>query len=631
MCGIVGIADLTGRRANHDVIGRAMRDTLAHRGPDEAGERYDAPVWLGSRRLSIIDLADGHMPMGNEDGTVWTIYNGELYNFAELRTELEAAGHRFRTRCDTEVIVHAYEQWGTACVERFNGMFAFAVHDVVQQRLFLARDRMGEKPLHYYWDGTLLLFASEIKALLRHPDVSRTLDPLALSKYLTFEYVPAPHSLFASVRKLEPGHWMLLDLAGRGLTIQCYWDVPLTDDGINYQRDEDYAAELRDRLAAVVRARLVSDVPIGVFLSGGIDSSTVALYAAREHGRALEAFTIGFSDPTFDETRWATQAARSIGVVHHVERCDLDRVLPEIPTLLATLDEPLGDASYIPTYLLARFARRHVTVALGGEGGDELLAGYPTFQAMKLIRYYAIFPSELRAIINSIAARLPVSLANISPDFKIKQLLRGTGVAAEVMFFLWMGSFTEAEKRRLLSPAVHNEIAGGNPFEDVLDLIKRSNLRADLERTLYLCAKLYLQDDILVKLDRASMANSLEVRAPLLDHTLVEFIARLPMRLKLRRLTGKYLLKRAVADLLPRSLVNRSKKGFGMPVGRWINGAFGPIIDDALAPERLRRQGLFDPAFVANLLAEHRAGTRDNRKLLWTLYAFQVWHENWAS
>lgn len=630
MCGIVGIADLHQRRSDHDAIGRAMRDVLVHRGPDEAGERRDGPVWLGSRRLSIIDVAEGHMPMGNEDGTVWTVYNGELYNFAALRAELEAAGHRFRTRCDTEVVVHAYEQWGVACVDRFNGMFAFAVHDVANRQLFLARDRMGEKPLHYYWDGALLLFASEIKALLRHPDVSRRLDPLALSKYLTFEYVPAPHSLFASLRKLEPGHWLLLDLAERRLTTQRYWDVPLIDDGINYQRDEDYAAELRDRLAAVVRARLVSDVPIGVFLSGGIDSSTVALFAAREHSGPLEAFTIGFSDPSFDETRWAEQAARVAGVVHHVERCDLDRVLPEIPSMLATLDEPLGDASYIPTFLLARFARRRVTVALGGDGSDELLAGYPTFQALKLVRYYAVFPSELRALINRLAACLPVSLANISPDFRIKQLLRGTGVAAEVMFFLWMGSFTEAEKRRLLAPSVRDAIAGGNPFEDVLDLIKRSNLRTDLERTLYLCAKLYLQDDILVKVDRASMTNSLEVRAPFLDHTLVEFMARLPTRLKLRRLTGKYLLKRAMAGLLPRALVNRSKKGFGMPVGRWINGAFGPVIDDALAPERLRRQGLFDPTFVAELLAEHRAGTRDNRKLLWTLYAFQTWYEHWA-
>ena len=631
MCGVVGIADLAQRRPDLVAIGRAMRDALAHRGPDEVGERHDGPVWLGSRRLSIIDLADGHMPMGNEDGTVWAVYNGEIYNFAALRATLEAAGHRFRTSCDTEVLVHAYEEWGPGCVERFNGMFAFAVHDVTRQRLFLARDRMGEKPLHYVWNGGLFLFASEIKALLRHPDVARRIDPLAVSKYLAFEYVPAPHSLFAGVRKLEPGHWLLLDLVERRLEIRAYWDMPLLDDAPSYKREEDYADELLSRLDEAVRIRLVSDVPIGVFLSGGVDSSTVAALAARHHGGPLEAFTIGFGDPTFDETAWAERAARHAGVVHHVERCDLEAVLPEIPDILGTLDEPLGDASYVPTFLLSRFARRRVTVALGGDGSDDILAGYPTFSALKLVRYYAILPLELRQLINRVAGWLPVSLSNISFDFKIKQLLRGAGVANEVMFLLWMGSFTEGEKRVLLAPDVRADIGNANAFEDVLDHIKRSNLRSDLERAFYLCAKLYLSDDILVKVDRASMANSLEVRSPFLDHTFVEFICRLPSRLKLHRLTTKYLLKKAVAGLLPPALVRRPKKGFGMPVGRWINGPLGPIIDAALAPERLRREGLFDPDFVATLLGEHRAEVRDNRKLLWTLFAFQTWRERWAS
>ncbi len=631
MCGIVGIADLVDRRADHDAIGRVMRDALTHRGPDEAGERRDGPVWLGSRRLSIIDVADGHMPMGNEDGTVWAVYNGEIYNFVALRSELEAAGHHFQTHCDTEVVVHAFEQWGPGCVERFNGMFALAVHDVRARTLFLARDRMGEKPLHYVWDGGLFLFASEIKALLRHPEVSRRIDPLAVSKYLTFEYVPAPHSMFAAVRKLEPAHWLLLDLAERRLEVRAYWELPLLDDAVNYQREEDYADELRERLSEAVRIRLVSDVPIGVFLSGGVDSSSIAALAAQHHAGPLEAFTVGFSDPSFDETPWAEMAASRAGVVHHVERCDLDAILPEIPDILGTLDEPLGDASYVPTFLLARFARRRLTVALGGDGGDDILAGYPTFAALKLVRYYAIFPLELRLLINRVAGWLPVSLTNISFDFKIKQLLRGTGVATEVMFLLWMGSFNESEKRVLLAPGTRAAIGRANAFEDVLEHIKRSNLRNDFERTLYLCAKLYLQDDILVKVDRASMANSLEVRSPFLDHTLVEFVSRLPSRLKLRRLTTKYLLKRAVADLLPPKLVRRPKKGFGMPVGRWINGPLGPLIDAALAPQRLRREGLFDPDFVSALLAEHRSGARDNRKLLWTLFAFQTWHERWAA
>ncbi len=631
MCGIVGIADLSERRPDHDAIGRAMRDALAHRGPDEAGERRDGPVWLGSRRLSIIDVGGGHMPMGNEDGTVWTVYNGEIYNFPTLRDELESAGHRFRTRCDTEVVVHAFEEWGPACVERFNGMFAFAVHDTANRRLFLARDRLGEKPLHYFWDGGLFLFASEIKALLRHPDVSRRIDPLAVSKYLSFEYVPAPHSMFAAIRKLEPGYSLLLDLAERRLDVRQYWDLPLLDDAPNYKRDDEYADELLERLSEATRIRLVSDVPIGVFLSGGVDSSSVAALAARHHAGPLEAFTMGFNEPTFDETSWSEMAARAAGVVHHVERCELERVMPEIPEILATLDEPLGDASYVPTFLLSRFARRRLTVALSGDGGDDILAGYPTFPSLKLVRYYSMLPTELRLMINRVAQWLPVSLTNISFDFKIKQMLRGAGVANEIMFLHWMGSFTEREKRVLLTPEVRGATRNANAFEDVLDHIKRSNLRNDLERVLYLCAKLYLQDDILVKVDRASMANSLEVRSPFLDHTLVEFVSQLPTKLKLNRLTTKYLLKRAVARILPGRLVRRPKKGFGLPVGRWINEGLAPVIDAALAPERLRREGLFDPDFVGELLGAHRAGRRDNRKLLWTLFAFQTWHERWAT
>ncbi len=631
MCGIVGIADLSGRRADHDEIGRAMRDALSHRGPDEAGERRDGPVWFGSRRLSIIDVDGGHMPMSNEDGTVWTVYNGEIYNFPTLRAELESAGHRFRSRCDTEVVVHAFEEWGPACVERFNGMFAFAVHDAGKRQLFLARDRLGEKPLHYVWDGGLFLFASEIKALLRHPDVSRRIDPLAVSKYLTFEYVPAPHSMFQEIRKLEPGHSLLLDLAERRLEIRQYWDLPLLDDAPNYKRDDEYADELLERLSEATRIRLVSDVPIGVFLSGGVDSSSVAALAARHHAGPLEAFTMGFSEPTFDETTWSETAARAAGVVHHVEHCELERVMPEIPAIMATLDEPLGDASYVPTFLLSRFARRRLTVALSGDGGDDILAGYPTFPSLKLVRYYSMLPTELRLAINRLAQWLPVSFTNVSLDFKIKQMLRGAGVANEIMFLHWMGSFTEREKRGLLTPDVRDATRKANAFEDVLDHIKRSNLRNDLERILYLCAKLYLQDDILVKVDRASMANSLEVRSPFLDHTLVEFVSRLPTKLKLNRLTTKYLLKRAVAGILPPRLVRRPKKGFGLPVGRWINGGLGPIIDAALAPERLRREGLFDADFVGDLLAAHRAGRRDNRKLLWTLFAFQTWHERWAA
>ncbi len=606
-----------------------MRDSLTSRGPDEAGHRIYRNVGIASRRLSILDLADGQMPMGNEDGSVWVVFNGEIYNFDELRGRLIEKGHVFKTRGDTETLLHAYEEYGSDCVSYFNGMFAFAIHDQKAGKIFMARDRLGEKPLHYYWDGNLFLFGSEIKSLLAHHAVPRRLDPLSLSKYLTYEYVPAPHTLFQNIKKVEPGHWLSLDIHGRQLTQETYWDLPLTDDNINYQSEEGYAEELLHRLDESVKMRLVSDVPIGVFLSGGIDSSMVAALAARHHNGPLKAFTVAFDDPSFDESKHARQVAAHLSLEHHVEMCEV-RLMPEkIPSMLSYLDEPIGDASFVPTHMLSHFAGSHLKVVLGGDGCDELLAGYPTYQALKLIRFYNVFPSEIRAMINRMAGMLPVSRANISFDFKIKQLLRGAGVSPEVMFFLWMGSFNESEKRELLTPSIRSSIFKKNVFEDLFDYIKQSNLKGEMERALYLSTKLYLQDDILVKVDRASMANSLEVRAPFLDHTLVEFIAHLPTPLKLHKLTGKYLLKKAASKLLPKNIIHRRKKGFGMPVGNWINGQLAPLFNEVLSPSNLERGGLFDPVFVAGLLQRHRSGAQDNRKFLWTLFAFQLWHEKW--
>jgi asparagine synthase (glutamine-hydrolysing) len=510
-------------------------------------------------------------------------------------------------------------------------MFAFAIYDKVKKRVFLARDRLGEKPLHYYWDGSLFVFGSEIKALLEHPGVPRSIDPVSLSKYLTYEYVPTPHSMFKDVHKLEPGHWLELDIEGRSINKRQYWDIPLSDDAINYRSVEDHAEELLHRLDESVKMRLVSDVPVGVFLSGGIDSSTVAALAARHYPGNIKAFTVSFDDPTFDESTYAVEVAKRIGVDHQIQPCNVSDMPALIPDIVGGMDEPIGDASLVPTYLLSKFAASQLKVVLGGDGGDELFAGYPTYQALKLIRYYNIFPTEVREVIKRLATVLPVSLANISFDFKVKQLLRGAGVSQEVMFFLWMGSFTEAEKRELLSPSIRQQTIKRNTFEDLFDYIKQSNLKNDLERALYLSTKLYLQDDILVKVDRASMASSLEVRAPFLDHTLVEFIAGLPTFLKLNRLTTKYVLKKAASSLLPKTIINRKKKGFGMPVGRWINGQLKDLFDETLSEGRLRRDGFFNPKYVRELLAQHRALKRDNRKLLWTLFAFQVWQDKWLS
>jgi asparagine synthase (glutamine-hydrolysing) len=631
MCGICGVVFLDpDRRVDAEVL-VAMRDTLAPRGPDEAGLYLDGNVGLASRRLSIIDLAEGHQPMANEDESVWVVFNGEIYNFKEVRQLLQTRGHKFRTNSDTEVILHAYEEEGLDCLGRFNGMFAFALYDKKARHLFLARDRIGVKPLHYLWDSRRFLFASEIKALLRDSSVSRELDPLSLSKYLTYEYVPAPHSMFRVIQKLEPGYLLLLDIGRGTLTKRRYWDIPLFDDNLGYKREDDYQEELLYRLEESVRLRLVSDVPVGIFLSGGIDSSTVAAFANKHHGSPIVAFTIAFDDKSFDESAYATRVGRTLGVDHRMETFNSGKMCEILPRVVDAMDEPLADASILPTYLLSEFAARHVKVVMGGDGGDELFAGYPTFQALKLIRYYDILPHEFRNLILKCAQAMPVSHRNFSLDFKFKQLLRGAGVSREIMFFLWMGSFTEREKRDLLTGEIWDQVKTQNTFEDLFDYIKESNLKNEVERALYLMMKLYLQDDVLVKVDRASMANSLEVRAPFLDYTFVEFAVQLPTLLKLRRLTTKYLLKRAATSLLPRGITHRPKKGFGIPVGKWILSDLRAMFQDYLGEARIRREGVFNPAFVRRLLDDHLARRRDNRKLLWTLLTFQLWRERWLS
>jgi len=629
MCGICGFTagSLDPERGRHVLT--EMRDTLAHRGPDDADSFVDGEVYLGHRRLSIIDLPGGRQPIRNEDGSIWVVFNGEIYNYRELREELERSGHTFYTNSDTETIVHLYEEKGDDVVAGLNGMFAFAIWDRNRKCLLLARDRLGVKPLHYTLAGGSFIFASEIKAILSHPAVARELDLESLGKYLTFEYVPAPHTIFKGIRKIEPGHTVRFDLREQRLFDRKYWDIPLLDDSIGYKREEEYREEILHRLKDSVKRRLVSDVPIGILLSGGIDSSTVAALAAQTTDLPVECFSITFEDPTFDESVYAKKAAAFIGAELHTLRFSTQAMTDILPQIQQTLDEPLADGSILPTYLLSRFVREHVKVALGGDGGDELLAGYPMYQALKLIRYYNIFPTEIRELLKKAARMLPVSYGNLSLDFRIKQFLRGAGVSTEVMFFLWLGSFLETEKNELFTEDVRRQLARHNTFENVIDHIRESMLKNDLERTLYLSMKLYLQDDILVKVDRASMANSLEVRSPFLDYTFVEFVAQLPMVYKLRRLTTKYLLKKAVVGLIPREIIHRKKKGFGVPIGRWIHHELRELFETYLDQGRIRKAGLFRPEYVSGLLQEHLERRRDNRKLLWTLLVFEMWRERW--
>ena len=618
--------------AGADPVDRAvlarMTRSLRHRGPDDEGffvRHYEdgTAVGLGFRRLSIIDLESGNQPVGNEDGSVQLIFNGEIYNFRELRRDLEARGHRFSTKGDAEVIVHLYEDHGPHCVERLNGMFAFALWDEARRELVLGRDRFGKKPLHYCEAGGSLLFGSELKALLEHPRCPRDLDPGGLSRYLALEYVPAPHSIFDGVKKLPGGH-VLRWHDGRS-TVEQYWDLTFDATRGRKAGEEEYVEEFRDRFRDAVRRRLVSDVPLGAFLSGGIDSSSVvaAMVDALPAGM-VQTFSIGFGERSFDESEHARRVAEHFGTDHHEDVFTPQTMVELLPAMGDFLDEPFADASILPTYLLSRFTRGTVTVALGGDGSDELLAGYPTFSAERFARRY-IVPSALHErLVLPLADRLPVSTANFSLDFKLKRFLRGAAAPPDVRHPVWLGAFTPAEQEPLLASALPD------PFEEHRRYYANAPTNDPLERLIYVYAKSYLQDDILVKVDRASMATSLEVRAPFLDVDLVEFLGRVPPDLKLRGSKTKYLLKQAMADVLPPGIATRAKKGFGIPVAAWFKNELRDALQDELSTERVRRQGIFDAGTVQRLISEHLSGRRDNRKPLWTLFVFQLWHRRWV-
>ncbi len=603
-----------------------MAAAIVHRGPDDEGFYFKNNVALGMRRLSIIDLVTGHQPISNEDGSVWVVFNGEIYNFPELRERLIERGHQFSTHSDTEVIVHLYEDHGDDLVGHLNGMFAFALWDERRERLLVARDRMGEKPLYFTQvaDGTFI-FASELKSLVVHPAVGRRVNLLALRKYLQYEFVPSPHTMIEGVHKLRPAHRLILE-RGRWRT-EAYWQLNYEGERLRIG-EEEAAEELHRRLREAVRMRLIADVPLGVLLSGGIDSSAVAALACEAAEGRVKTFSIAFDEKSFDESSYARLVAGRLGTEHYEQRFterEMLTIVPEIPRLL---DEPLGDGSLIPTYLLTRFTRQRVTVALGGDGGDEFLAGYPTYIAHRAADYYRALPRLVReGLIEPAIARLPVSTENLSFDFKAKRFVQGAALPAGTRHAVWMGSYTAEQQRLLLSPEVLNAWRDDEVFDEIrsYDASNGSNQPDVIEQMMKLDATQYLSECVLFKVDRASMASSLETRAPFLDHTLIEFLLKLPLDLKFRGLTGKYILKRAMRDRLPPQVIKRPKKGFGMPVAKWVKGDLRALVRDTFAPERLRRRGLFNADFVQRLLDEHERGAADHRKLIWTLLMFEMW------
>jgi asparagine synthase (glutamine-hydrolysing) len=622
MCGIAGFVNREGIAADRDILAR-MTATLAHRGPDGDGLFCEGPAGLGHRRLSIIDVAGGAAPMSNEDGTVWVTFNGEIYNDPELRSWLLARGHLFRTNCDTETLVHLYEEHGPDFVSELNGMFALAIWDIPRQRLTLARDRMGQKPLYLGEtnDGSFV-FGSEPKALLAHPRMPRALDPQGLARYLFYEYVPHPHTIWKGMRKLEPGH--LLVREGGVSDVRPFWKSP--DSLLEFPTFEEASRTFWDDFRSAVGRHRRSDVPLGVFLSGGVDSSSVAAALAElEPPGQIRTFSIGFDDKSFDESEHARAVAKYLGTDHHEQTFSAQNVLDLLPEVANWLDEPFGDASILPTHLLSRFAREKVTVALGGDGADELMAGYPTFEAERVSALFRKLPRFARSLTGAMVRQLPVDHGNISLDFKLKQFLRGAEESPPLAHQRWLGSFSGAEIITILP--------GLGQFDVEEWHLRRAGQFAGqsdpLSRSLRLYQDTYLPDDILAKVDRASMACGLEVRAPFLDAKLVDSIQRLPPSFKYGKGITKRLLKKAASERLPASILERPKKGFGIPVARWLRGPLSPLMNSLLAPDRLKRQGLFDADEVARRIGEHEAGVRDHRKPLWTLLMFQLWHDRW--
>ncbi len=615
MCGICGVVDLHAGVPVEAPVLRRMNRALRHRGPDEEGYHHAPHVALAMCRLRVIDPAGGTQPMRNEDGSVWLVYNGEVYNFRELREELEAKGHRFRTRSDTEVVVHAYEAFGVDCVRRLRGMFAFALWDARRQRLVLARDRLGIKPLYYRCSGAQLAFASELKSLLQLPDARREVDPEGLDLYLTYGYVPAPRTAFRGFHKLLPGCVLVLDRAG--VRVERYWDFVPAEEATRTL--PEYVAELRERLQAAVRSHLVSDVPVGAFLSGGLDSSTVVALMSLAGGGPVRTFSVGFREARFDELGSARLVARRYATEHRELVVEPDAA-QRLPELLAHFDEPFGDSSAVPTYLVSELARGHVTVVLTGDGGDEVFCGYEWQRRHQLLKPLHRLPPALRARAPELARLLP-------PRWRP----RAAGVLTDVAldpaqgYLRRMTLFEPRRRWELYCEDFRQELDGHDSLDALrswLDALPQADFR---NRMLYADTHFYCPEDCLTKVDRMSMAWSLEARVPLLDHELVEFMASVPPGWKLRGVTSKYLLRRAVRDLLPGPLLRKRKQGFSVPVGPWLRDPLYGAARDLLLDPRAKSRGWLRPESVHELLEEHRAGRADHGHRLYALLGLEVW------
>ncbi len=629
MCGIAGLVDFSGHCApeSRPRLER-MVHTLLHRGPDSAGMDECDGVSMGMRRLAIIDLAGGDQPIFNEDRSIWMVCNGEIYNFPELKKELQACGHKFTTATDTEVIVHAYEQWGADFPHRLNGMFSLALHDSKKKIFVLVRDHLGIKPLYYHWSDKQLVFASEIKALLASGLLERQLDIPSLADFLSWEYVPGRATLFAGINKMLPGQMLWLDLQKPKLALRSYWDIPLQTEKEALPASV-WQEHILAQLQRSTQMQMVSDVPLGAFLSGGVDSSLLVACMGK---RGVQTFSIGFDDPSYNELHWAQQVAAHLGVDHRDEIIHPD-VVALFEHLMHFMDDPIGDFSIFPTYLVSRLARQHVTVALSGDGGDELFAGYESYLAQEKSRLYQRLPVWMQHKL------LPALMQRIRPDArkkglvnKAKRFVEGAALPASLAHTRWRLFATEELRNMLFTPAARAEL--DKPVSSHIDELfaaARAGQRGALEQGLYVDVHSYLCNNILTKVDRMSMAVSLETRVPYLDKDMVALAFRVPDELKLRGNLTKAILKQTAAPLIPRACVYRPKEGFSIPIKHWLNHEFQPLLEDLLNEDDIRRQGLFNPACIARLKREHGQGSHNHSHLLWALIVFHDWQKRWLS
>ena len=620
MCGIAGFVDSDVSLGSEETAALVHRmcEVIRHRGPDDEGLFVDAGVGIGMRRLSIIDLATGHQPIHNEDRTIWIVFNGEIYNYRELRRQLQAAGHRFYTNTDTETIVHGYEQWGADAIARLRGMFGLAIWDARSRSLLLARDRVGIKPLHYAQAGDRLYFGSEIKSILCGPGVPRDIDLDALDHYLSFLYTPADRSVFQAVQKLPPGH--ILTWHGGRVRIDRYWNLPVDDSFAG--SEEEAVPALREVLTDAVRSHLESDVPLGAFLSGGVDSSLVVGLMAETSGATVKTFSIGFDEPAFDELEHARRVAGHFGTDHHefVVKPDGVAILDD---LIEHFDEPFADSSAIPMWYVSRLAREHVTVVLSGDGGDELFGGYDRYVPHPRVRAFDRYvPAALRRVAAVTAGTLPHGMRG-------RNFLRHVGRDQEGRYLDAIRFFAQDEKPALLSADLRRALHGPDPETRLARHFERYRHLPWPSQMMRFDAHTYLPEDILTKVDRMSMAHSIESRVPLLDNEVVQFAFNLPAAFKIKADRRKHILKEVAATLVPRDILDRPKQGFGVPLGIWFRGRLKELFADTLLAPRTLERGYFEPRFVRRILAEHLSGVRDHTLRLWQLVVFERWHRTY--